>query len=170
MNETQAAADGRRDFDFWFGRWRIHNRRLASVLEPGCTEWVEFEATGEARPILRGLGNLDSYSAPEALPDGRSLDGMSLRLFNPDPAVADLVGFHGPARPSRPAGRGPLRRRPRPVRLRRRPARSADQGAVRLERHHGHLGTLGAGVLVRRRRELGDQLDHVHDPRGLTRP
>ena len=84
MNETQAAVDGRRDFDFWFGRWRIHNRRLASVLEPGCTEWVEFEATGEARPILRGLGNVDNYSAPEALPDGRPLEGMSLRLFDPE--------------------------------------------------------------------------------------
>lgn len=84
MNETQDAADGRRDFDFWFGRWRIHNRRLASVLEPGCTEWVEFDATGEARPILRGLGNLDSYSAPAALPDGKPLEGMSLRLFDPE--------------------------------------------------------------------------------------
>lgn len=84
MIETETVTDGSRDFDFWFGRWRIHNRRLASVAEPGCTEWVEFEATGEARPILDGLGNIDSFSAAKALPDGVPYEGMSLRLFDPE--------------------------------------------------------------------------------------
>jgi hypothetical protein len=84
MDETRTGGDGRRDFDFWFGRWRIHNRRLASLQEPGCTDWVEFEATGEARPILRGLGNLDEYWAAEALPEGTPLAGTSLRLFDPE--------------------------------------------------------------------------------------
>jgi hypothetical protein len=76
--------DGRRDFDFWFGRWRIHNRKLASVAEPGCTEWVEFDSTGEAWPILRGLGNLDRFSAEAFPPDGKPYEGMSLRLFDPE--------------------------------------------------------------------------------------
>ncbi len=82
MNQTHTAGDGRRDFDFWYGHWRIHNRKLADTLDKGCTEWVEFEATGQAYPILGGLGNVDSFSA--ALPpDGKPFEGMSLRLFNP---------------------------------------------------------------------------------------
>lgn len=77
-----AAADGRGDFDFIVGRWRIHNRKLADVLDRTCTEWVEFEATSEARPILGGLGNTDIFSAAGA--PGAPLDAVSLRLFDPE--------------------------------------------------------------------------------------
>jgi hypothetical protein len=83
MTTAPATRDGVRDFDFLLGRWRIHNRKLADVLDPGCTEWVEFEATGEARPVLDGLGNSDSFSVA-ALPDGTPYEGMSLRLYNPE--------------------------------------------------------------------------------------
>ena len=82
MNET--TTDGRRDFDFLFGRWRIHNRKLTDVLDPESTEWVEFEATGEARPVLGGLGNVDSFSVAAMPPDGRPYEGMTLRLFDPE--------------------------------------------------------------------------------------
>jgi hypothetical protein len=72
MNES----DGRADFDFLHGRWRIQNRKLADILDRDCTDWVEFEATSEVRPILEGLGNVDSFSAPK-------FEGMTLRLFDP---------------------------------------------------------------------------------------
>lgn len=78
---TDPQTDGRRDFDFFIGRWKIHNRKLADVLDRDCTEWVEFEATGEMHPILDGLGNIDEFSA--VLPDGRSYKGFTLRLFEP---------------------------------------------------------------------------------------
>lgn len=77
--------DGRDDFDFIHGRWRIHNRKLANLLDRACTDWLEFQATSEALPILGGLGNSDIYSA--ILPDGTPLDGFTLRLFNPQSAV-----------------------------------------------------------------------------------
>ena len=41
------------DFDFYVGTWMIHNRRLRKALA-GCTEWYEFEAISEARPVLGG--------------------------------------------------------------------------------------------------------------------
>ena len=52
---------------------------------PDCRDWVEFEATGETRSILRGLGNIDygSFSAG-ASTDGGPFEGLTLRLFDPD--------------------------------------------------------------------------------------
>ena len=73
--------DGRNDFDFYFGRWRIHNRRLAHRLA-GSTAWQTFEADQHCRPLLGGLGNLDAFSAP-AFVDGKPIEGMTLRLFDP---------------------------------------------------------------------------------------
>ena len=73
------------DFDFLFGRWQVHNRKLANTLDPECTEWVEFEATQEANPILGGMGNVDFMVT--TLPTGEHFEGMSLRLFEPEQQV-----------------------------------------------------------------------------------
>ena len=72
--------DGRHDFDFLHGSWRIHNRRLARRLE-GCIDWEEFTATYECYPVLGGLGNVDHFHA--VFTDGKPLEGMSIRLFDP---------------------------------------------------------------------------------------
>jgi len=47
----------------------------------GNDDWQEFDATLEAGPTLGGLGNIDHYRA--AFPDGKPLEGMTFRLFNP---------------------------------------------------------------------------------------
>ena len=39
--------DGRRDFDFLFGRWKLANRKLEDPLADEPTPWHEFEATLE---------------------------------------------------------------------------------------------------------------------------
>jgi hypothetical protein len=76
MNAMPSAEhDGRADFDFLFGRWRVHNRRLLRRLE-GCTDWEEFEAALHTRPVLGGLGNLDSFTKG-------AWEGLTLRLFDP---------------------------------------------------------------------------------------
>jgi len=80
MSETRTD-DGRHDFDFFFGRWRIANRRLRSRLA-GDTRWDEFGATAECHPILGGVGNVDSYSAAPYW-DGKPFEGATVRLFNP---------------------------------------------------------------------------------------
>lgn len=79
---TLATTDGRHDFDFALGRWRIHNRKLADVLDPACTDWVEFEAISEMHPILNGLGNFDTF-VPLGLPEGKHYEGATLRMFDP---------------------------------------------------------------------------------------
>lgn len=78
--------DGRHDFDFLHGRWRIGNERLVERLQ-GSTEWKTFEATGVARPILGETDNLDEY-ATDRWP---GFDALSLRVFNP---AAQLWSIH----------------------------------------------------------------------------
>lgn len=82
MTLTQTETDGRHDFDFFFGRWRVRNRRLVNMVDPTCTEWFEFDAACEARPVLGGLGNVDTFST--TLEDGTTFEGMTLRLFRPE--------------------------------------------------------------------------------------
>lgn len=50
--------DGSHDFDFFFGSWRVHHRRLRERLT-GCAEWVEFGGTVTTQPLLGGAGNVD---------------------------------------------------------------------------------------------------------------
>jgi len=66
------------DFDFFIGRWTVHNRRLTERLA-GSDEWEEFEATSVAHPILGGLGNEDEFRTRHA----GGFIGMSFRFFDP---------------------------------------------------------------------------------------
>src|SRR5687767_1511779 len=70
--------DALQDFDFLFGTWRIHNRRLS---DDGA--WQEFDAYSEAYPILGKLGNVQTFNAPE-FPGRAGYEGYALRLFDPD--------------------------------------------------------------------------------------
>jgi hypothetical protein len=72
--------DGRHDFDFYHGRWKIGNRRLEKRLI-GNTNWQEFEATQTCNPVIGGMGNLDNFSG--TFPDGQAIEGMTLRIFSP---------------------------------------------------------------------------------------
>lgn len=67
------------DFDFFEGKWKLHNKKLTSRLTH-CTEWIEFESTQEMYRMLLGIGNIDNFLATF---DGQPFEGMSLRLFNP---------------------------------------------------------------------------------------
>jgi len=77
---TDLEADGRHDFDFIFGEWHLANRKLRDPLADDPTDWQEFEATAHAGPILGGLGNYDTMSAPD-FPGRPGFHGFSLRLF-----------------------------------------------------------------------------------------
>ncbi|WP_027341328.1 hypothetical protein [Hamadaea tsunoensis] len=77
---VEPSADGRADFDFFFGRWHGAIRKLADVTDRNCTEWVEFEATCDCGPILAGLGNFETAVMH---PGGQTVQGATLRLFTP---------------------------------------------------------------------------------------
>jgi hypothetical protein len=78
LNEPKER-DGRTDFDFFIGRWKVHNRRLRERLK-GSTSWEEFEGTAVARKVLGGLGNLDEITMYRET--GRQ-EGLTLRLYDP---------------------------------------------------------------------------------------
>src|SRR5882762_776312 len=75
--------DGRHDFDFLAGTWKVEHRKLAVMADPECTEWEEFEGVQWMRQTLGGLGNVDNLTI-EKLPNGNRYRGMSLRLFDPE--------------------------------------------------------------------------------------
>ena len=79
LNITPSENSSNHDFDFYFGKWKIHNRKLKTRLND-CDEWIEFEAEQECRPILNNFGNTDNFHADF---DGKPFEGMTLRLFNP---------------------------------------------------------------------------------------
>ena len=70
-------------FDFLFGTWDVHNRRLKDRLV-GSREWEEFSGTAECRSVLGGAGNVDEIR----FPDGTM--GLTLRLWDPEREVWSL--------------------------------------------------------------------------------
>ena len=78
MGDGRHATQGAGDFDFWMGRWNVHNRRLRERLA-GSDEWDEFSSRVVARPILDGLGNEDEFRIDY---DGGFV-AMSFRFFDP---------------------------------------------------------------------------------------
>src|SRR5579872_3019102 len=69
-----AERDGQHDFDFEFGHWKSHNRRLLHPLA-GLNDWVEFDADLVAQPIWEGRANMDVLEADT--PSGH-LEGMTV--------------------------------------------------------------------------------------------
>jgi len=74
-----SANSSQTDFDFFAGEWKIHNRKLKTRLN-NCTEWEEFDATGEMHKTLNGIGNTDNFLTRF---NGKPFEGMTVRLFDP---------------------------------------------------------------------------------------
>jgi hypothetical protein len=78
VSKTVQSESSARDFDFFMGRWHVHNRVLRKRLA-GHAEWEEWEATSVARPLLDGLGNEDEFRTDH----GGGFVAMSFRFFDP---------------------------------------------------------------------------------------
>ncbi|HKP65399.1 MAG TPA: hypothetical protein VJX31_02150 [Casimicrobiaceae bacterium] len=69
-----------RDFDFAFGAWKTHIRRLLHPLS-GSSEWVEYDGTHVIDKVWDGRANLGVLDASGA---GGHVAALSLRLYNPE--------------------------------------------------------------------------------------
>lgn len=77
---TQSAVrDGSHDFDYWFGNWKEHSRRLLHPLT-GSKDWVEMDGGSVVTRIWGGRANLVEFKG-EA-PNG-PVELISLRTYNP---------------------------------------------------------------------------------------
>lgn len=64
------------DFDFLHGTWAVEHRKL-HVRLAGCETWRTLYGSATVRPVLGGIGNIDSFTF-----DGDAFEGMTLRLFD----------------------------------------------------------------------------------------
>jgi hypothetical protein len=72
--------DGQRDFDWEIGSWKTHMKRLVHPLT-GSTTWVEYDGTTVVSKVWNGKANLVELEVSG--PAGH-IEGLSLRLYNPD--------------------------------------------------------------------------------------
>lgn len=71
--------DGKSDFDFVIGTWKIRNRVLDGWLK-GSTTWYEYDATAIERPIWRGKGNVEEW---DGVSPRRHVQGVAVRMYDP---------------------------------------------------------------------------------------
>jgi hypothetical protein len=72
--------DGRHDFDFEFGSWKIHLKKLQHPLT-GSNTWVEFDGTSVTRKVWDGRSQLEQFETDSA--SMGHIEGLTLRLYNP---------------------------------------------------------------------------------------
>jgi hypothetical protein len=72
---TSAERNGQHDFDFLFGRWKVHLKRKV----PGIDRWTESDGYGIYRKVWGGRANLNEFFA-ESPKD--HIEGLTLRTYN----------------------------------------------------------------------------------------
>jgi len=71
--------DGQHDFDWEFGKWKVHVKRLAHPLS-GSQQWQEYDGALDVSKIWNGRANIVEFEGKSATDQ---IDGLSLRLFDP---------------------------------------------------------------------------------------
>lgn len=75
----ETTKDGQHAFDFEFGSWKTHIRRLAHPLT-GSDVWIDYEGISTVRKVWDGRANLGEL---EVDGPGSHIEGLSLRVYNP---------------------------------------------------------------------------------------
>jgi hypothetical protein len=70
--------DGQHDFDFEFGTWKTHLKRLQHPLT-GSTAWVEYDGTTVVHKIWDGRANMVELEVEGA---AGHIEALSLRLYD----------------------------------------------------------------------------------------
>jgi hypothetical protein len=77
---SRSFRDGQHDFDFHFGIWETHIKRLVHPMS-GSTTWVELNGTVTVRRIWDGRANLEEIEASNAT---MHFQGLTLFLYSPE--------------------------------------------------------------------------------------
>lgn len=76
---TTSTRDGQRDFDFSFGTWKTHVKRIMYPLTASPT-WAEYDGTSVVSKVWGGRANILELEVDG--PAGH-IEGLGLRLYNP---------------------------------------------------------------------------------------
>jgi hypothetical protein len=76
--ETNAAAGGSRDFDFFMGTWTVQHRKLKARMV-GSRDWETFSGETTCRPLMGGRANTNDSITRQG---GRVSRGVGIRSFN----------------------------------------------------------------------------------------
>lgn len=77
--QSSGTHDGQHDFDFELGAWKFRVKRLPNALAGGH-RWVELDGTTKTCKLWNGRGQIEQMEISGA---GQSIEGMTLRLYNP---------------------------------------------------------------------------------------
>jgi BNR/Asp-box repeat len=86
LPQSDTERSGQHDFDFSFGHWKTHVKRLEHPLS-GSTAWAEYDGTSVVHKIWNGRANL---SEGELDGPGGHIEGLALRLYDPQAHEWDL--------------------------------------------------------------------------------
>ncbi len=75
-----AQADGKHDFDYEIGAWKIHLKKRLHPLA-GSDQWADYEGTSVTRKMWDGAANLEEFDTDGA---AGHMEGLTLRLYNPE--------------------------------------------------------------------------------------
>jgi hypothetical protein len=73
---ASAERDGQHDFDFIFGRWKVHLKRKVA----GTDGWTESDGYGVYRKVWGGRANLNEFFTENS---SGHVEGLTLRTYNP---------------------------------------------------------------------------------------
>jgi len=79
MQASEPAGEGQHDFDFEFGSWKAHLKRLQHPLT-GSNTWVEYDGTSIVRKLWNGRANLGELEVGNST---THIEGLTLRLYDP---------------------------------------------------------------------------------------
>ena len=83
--------DGQHDFDFEFGHWKIHLKRLQHPLT-GSDNWIEFDGTSVTRKVWDGRSQLEKFETEGA---GGHIEDLTLRTYNAQTRQWSLYWVNG---------------------------------------------------------------------------
>lgn len=100
-----ANLSGLHAFDFYFGTWRAHHRKLTERLM-GSHDWIEFDGTISVRPLMNGWANVDE--SVFNIPNGGTYRGVTLRSYDGVTGQWNIWWLDGrsPSAPLDPAVKG----------------------------------------------------------------
>src|ERR1700726_679448 len=74
--DSSLPRDGQHDFDFIFGRWKVHLKRKVT----GTDRWTESDGYGIYRKVWGGRANLNEFFSENS---SGHVEGLTLRTYNP---------------------------------------------------------------------------------------